>query len=83
VNFNEIISNTKRNNKNYKLVKLYDYVCEKFDEQLQFESMCFSNNHTPKLTDQEVVTIYLFVIEYQGVFKMNKIYQFASEYLLS
>ncbi|AFU70110.1 transposase, IS4 family [Psychroflexus torquis ATCC 700755] len=83
VNFNEIILNTKNNNKDYKLVKLYDYVCKKFDEQLQFESMRFSNNNTPKLTDQEIVTIYLFVMEHQGIFKMNKIHQFASEYLLS
>ena len=83
VNFNEIILNTKSNNKDYKLVKLYDYVCEKFDEQLQFDSMRFSNNNTPKLTDQEIVTIYLFVMEHQGIFKMNKIHQFASEYLLS
>lgn len=83
VNFNKIILNTKSNNKDYKLVKLYDYVCKKFDEQLQFESMRFSNNNTPKLTDQEIVTIYLFVMEHQGIFKMNKTHQFASEYLLS
>ena len=83
VNFNEIILNTNSNNKDFKLVKLYDYVCKKFDEQLQFESMRFSNNNTPKLTDQEIITIYLFVMEHQGIFKMNKIHQFASEYLLS
>jgi len=83
VNFNKIILNTNSNNKDYKLVKIYDYVCEKFEEHLQFESMRFSNNNTPKLTDQEIITIYLFVMEHQGIFKMNKIHQFAREYLLS
>ncbi len=32
VNFNKIILNTKTNNKDDKLVKIYYYVCEKFEE---------------------------------------------------
>ena len=83
VNFNKIILYTNNNNKDYKLVKIYDYVCEKFEEHLQFECQRFSNNNEPKLTDQEIITIYLFVMHHQGIFKMNKIHQFASEYLLS
>ena len=83
VNFNKIILNTDSNNKDYKLVKIYDYVCDKFEEHLQFECKRFSNNNEPKLTDQEIITIYLFVMHHQGIFKMNKIHQFASEYLLS
>lgn len=64
-------------------MKIYDYVCEKFEEHLQFECQRFSNNNQPKLTDQEIITIYLFVMHHHGIFKMNKIHQFASEYLLS
>lgn len=64
-------------------MKIYDYVCEKFEEHLQFECERFSNNNQPKLTDQEIITIYLFVMHHQGIFKMKKIHQFASEYLLS
>lgn len=64
-------------------MKIYDYVCEKYEEHLQFECQRFSNNNQPKLTDQEIITIYLFVMHHQGIFKMNKIHQFASEYLLS
>lgn len=75
--------NTNTNNKDYKLVKIYDYVCEKFEEYLQFECERFSNNNKPKLTDQEIITIYLFVMQHQGIYKMNKIHQFAHEYLLS
>ncbi|MEJ6791872.1 MAG: transposase [Lacinutrix sp.] len=75
--------NTNTNNKDYKLVKMYDYVCKKFEECLQFECERFSNNNKPKLTDQEIITIYLFVMQHQGIYKMNKIHQFAHEYLLS
>jgi hypothetical protein len=83
VYFNKIILNTNSNNKYYKLVKIYDYVCEKFEEHLRFESMRFSNTSNPKLTDQEIITIYLFVMHHQEIFKMKKIHQFACEYLLS
>ena len=83
VNFNKIILDTNSNNKDYKLIKIYEYVCEKYEEHLQFECERFSNNNKPKLTDQEIITIYLFVMHHQGIFKMNKIHQFACEYLLS
>ena len=83
VNFNKIILNTNSNNKDLKLVKIYDYVCKKFEDHLKFECERFSNNKEPKLTDQEIITIYLFVMHHQGIFKMNKIHQFASEYLIS
>jgi hypothetical protein len=71
VNFNKIILNTNSNNKDYKLVKIYDYVNKKFKEHLQFEPMRFSNISNPKLTDQEIITIYLFVMHHQGIFKMT------------
>ena len=83
VGFNKIILDTNGNNKDYKLVKTYDYVCEKFGEYLEFECQRFSNNNEPKLTDQEITTIYLFVMHHQGILKMNKIHQFTHEYLLS
>jgi hypothetical protein len=82
VNFNKIILNAKTNNKDDKLVKIYCYVCEKFEEEIQYGCERFSNNKEPKLTDQEIITIYLFVMHHQGIFKMNKIHQFAVEHLL-
>ena len=63
-------------------MKIYCYVCEKFEESLQYRCERFSNNKEPKLTDQEIMTIYLFVMQHQGIFKMSKIHQFATEYLL-
>ena len=66
VNFNRIILDTKTVNKYDKLVKIYYYVCEKFEEDLQYRCERFCNNKKPKLTDQEILTIYLFVMEHQG-----------------
>jgi hypothetical protein len=71
------------NNKDYKLIKIYYYVCEKFEESLQYECERFSNNDKPYLTDQELITIYLFVMHHQGIHKISKMHQFATEYLLS
>jgi len=71
------------NNKDYKLIKIYYYVCEKFKESLQYECERFSNNNTPVLTDQELITIYLFVMHHQGIHKISKMHQFAIDYLLS
>lgn len=39
-------------------MKIYFYVCAKFEESLQFQCERFSNNTTkPKLSDEELVTI--------------------------
>jgi hypothetical protein len=45
--------------------------------------MRFSNNNNSKFIDQEIITIDLFVMHHQGIFKMKKIHQFACVYLLS
>ena len=83
VNFNKIILNTNLNNKDYKLIKIYEYVCQKFEESLKYQCERFSNNNNPKFTDQEIITIYLFSMHYQGIFKIKQIHQFAQDYLLS
>ena len=83
LNFNKTILDIDVNNKDYKLIKIYYYVCEKFEESLQYECERFSNNDKPYLTDQELITIYLFVMHHQGIHKISKMHQFATEYLLS
>src|SRR5690606_22638392 len=67
--------------KDYKLVKIYCYVCEKFEESLQWECRRFSNNKRPKLTDQEIIAIYLFSMHYHGMFKMKQIHRYAVDHL--
>lgn len=68
-------------NKDHKLVKIYCYVCEKYGDSLQYLCQRFSNNSEPKLTDQEIMTIYLFAMHYQGIFKIKQIHRFATDYL--
>lgn len=68
-------------NKDYKLVKIYCYVCESYENCLRFQCERFSNNKRPKLTDQEIMTIYLFAMHYQGIFKIKQIHRFAIDYL--
>ena len=66
--------------KDDKLIRIYFYICEKFEE-LQFYCERFSNNNEPEFTDQEVMTIYLYVMQHEGHTKIKHIHRFASEYL--
>jgi len=66
-----------------KLIKLYQYVCDKYEDELQHHCERFTNNNKPHFTDQEVLTIYLFVIHEEQRVKINQIHKFASDYLLS
>jgi hypothetical protein len=43
-----------------KLVKIYCYVCEQYEKDLQYLCQRFSNNNNPEFTGQEAITIYLF-----------------------
>lgn len=82
VNFDKAILDKDINNKDYKLVKIYDYVCKKYESELQYQCQRFSNNNRPKFTDQEIMTIYLFVMQHIGIFTKKRIYQFAQDYLM-
>jgi len=74
---------TNLNNWKYKLVKIYDYVCQKFEENLSYECQRFSNNDKPDFTDQEIITIYLFVMQHQKIFQLKGIHRYAKDHLLS
>lgn len=69
--------------KSLKLVKIYLYICKRYEEDLKFCCERFSNNNQPKLTDQEIMTIYLFAIEEEQRLKIKQIHRFANEYLRS
>lgn len=69
-------------NKDYKLVKIYFHVCEKYRDSLQWQCQRFSNNRRPKLTDQEIMTIYLFAMHHQGIFRIKQIHRYAVDHLL-
>lgn len=64
-----------------KLIEIYFYICKRYEEDLKFCCERFSNNNQPELTDQEIMTIYLFVIIEEQRFKIKQIHRFAHEYL--
>jgi hypothetical protein len=66
-----------------KLVEIYFYICENFEKDLKFSCQRFTNNDNPEFTDQEIMTIYLFVISQERRFKIKEIYRFADVYLRS
>jgi hypothetical protein len=68
--------------KDDKLIRIYFYICDKFEE-LQFYCERFSNNCNPEFTDQEIMTIYLYIMHHEGHTKAKHIHRFASEWLMS
>lgn len=67
--------------KSLKLIKIYFYVCQRYNDDLKYRCERFSNNNQPKLTDQEVMTIYLFGVEEEQRTKIKDIHRFTIEYL--
>ena len=66
-----------------KLIEIYFYICLRYEEDLKYCCERFSNNNQPDLTDQEIMTIYLFTIQEEQRFKLKQIHRFANEYLYS
>ena len=60
--------------KELKLVAIYLYICDLYNSTLKFECQRFSNNAKPDFTDQELMTIYLFVGYEQRYFQINEIH---------
>jgi len=69
--------------KECKLIEIYFYVSEKFEKELKFYSERFSNNSKPEFSDEEVMTVYLYIMHHEQQFKIKHIHRFASEYLRS
>lgn len=66
-----------------KLIEIYFYICEKFENDLQNYVQRFSNNDNPEFSDQEIMCIYIYVIFQEQRFKCKQIHRFANEYLRS
>lgn len=65
-----------------KLIKIYMYVCSLYDETLNCYCQRYSNNSKPVFTDQEILTIFLFVGSEQRYMQLKEIHSFANDYLL-
>lgn len=65
-----------------KLIKIYMYVCSQYQETLNCYCQRYSNNSKPRFTDEEILTIFLFVGSEQRYTQIKEIHSFAKEYLL-
>ena len=65
-----------------KLVKIYSIICDSFEKDLKYTCERFSNNTKQDLTDQEIMTIYLFAVQEEQRFTIKQIHKFACDYLL-
>lgn len=57
-----------------KLVKIYFYVCDKFEQELKYTCQSFTNNSSPVFTDQEIMTIYLICVNQEKKFKIKQMH---------
>jgi hypothetical protein len=59
------------------LIKLYYHVCDKYNEQLRWEVQRHSNNNHQRgiITDEELLTIYLFCVAYEEKYKIKSMYK--------
>ena len=46
-----------------KLIKIYQYVCDKYEEELQYHCERFTYNNRPEFPEQEIMTIYYLVLK--------------------
>jgi hypothetical protein len=69
--------------KELKLISIYLYICDLYDSELKYLCQRFSNNNEPDFTDQEVMTIYLYVMQVEQRLKIKQIHRFANDYLRS
>ena len=67
----------------FKLIAIYLYICDLYDNELKYFCQRFTNNDHPVFTDQEVITIYLYAMHVEQKLKIKQIHNFANGYLLS
>lgn len=65
-----------------KLVKIYSIICDRFEKDLKYTCERFSNNNKQNLTDEEIMTIYLFTVQEEQRFSVKQIHKYACDYLL-
>ena len=57
--------------KAFKLTAIYLYICNLHDQKITAACERFSNNSKPEFTDQELITVYLFVMHSEQRFKVK------------
>ena len=66
-----------------KLIALYDYICECYNTDLRWHCQRMSNYSGNFITDEELITIYLFAIIEEEKYQISSIHNYAKKYQLS
>lgn len=66
-----------------RLIALYFYVCERYEQDLRYVCQRFSNNSEPAFSDEEVLTVYLYAVSEEKRLLVKEIHRFADRYLRS
>jgi len=63
------------------LIKLYYYVCQEYNDYLRWNVQRFSSNqHKGQISDEEIITIYLFCVAYEEKYKIRSIHKHIIKY---
>ncbi|MDZ7897041.1 MAG: hypothetical protein U5N85_03285 [Arcicella sp.] len=63
------------------LIKLYFYVCEEYNEYLRWNVQRFSpNGQLGQISDEEIITIYLFCVAYEEKYKVKSVHKHIIKY---
>lgn len=66
------------------LISLYYYVCERYNSTLAWQVQRFSrNSNQGNITDEEIITIYLFCTAYQEKYKLKSMHKYILEHWYS
>lgn len=65
-----------------KLIALYYYVCECYLSELRWHCQRFSNNCAVEITDEELLTIYLYCLMHEDKQRLSEVHDYAKRYLL-
>lgn len=65
------------------LIALYYYVCECYVQELRWHCQRFSNNSSQEITDEELLTIYLYCPMHEDKRKLTEVHDYAKRYLPS
>ena len=65
------------------LIQLYFYVCEIYEEELQWHCVRYTKNQkVPDFTDQELLTTYLFAVALERRFRIKDVYNYILHHWL-
>lgn len=66
-----------------KLIAIYLYICQLQDKEHKYFIQRYNNYDKPDFTDQEIITIYMCVMQQEQRFRISQIYTVSDEYLRS